>query len=121
MIKKVLIVDDDEAIVDAITILLEDTGYQVESTFNGEETFQKIHSFKPDILLLDVLISGSDGRDICNKLKKQRSKIPIIMISAHPSAMQGAQGCDAYDFLAKPFETQDLLNKVSKLSQNNLS
>lgn len=117
MNKKVLVVDDDEAIVDAVTLLLEDSGYEVESTYNGQETYEKVALFKPDVILLDVLISGTDGRDICNKLKKDKNTIPIIMISAHPSAMQGAQGCNADDFLAKPFETQELLHKVSKFSQ----
>lgn len=112
--KKILIVDDDESILEAISLLLEGGGYSVETTLNGDEIYKKIRLFSPDVILLDVLISGSDGRVICKKLKEDKNTkaIPIIMISAHPNAKQAIHEYGADDFLEKPFESSDLLAKV---------
>ncbi len=114
--KRILVVDDDEGILDAISLLLDEMGYEVAITPKGEETYKKIDEFHPDLILLDVLMSGSDGRDICKKLKNEvtTKNIPIIMISAHPSAAKSVFEFGANDFLAKPFETEDLLEKIKK-------
>ena len=113
---KILVVDDDESILDAISLVLEEEGYIVETTLKGEETYTKIASFKPDVIVLDVLMSGSDGRQICKRLKKDPiiKRIPVIMISAHPTAKYSVMECGADDFLAKPFDTNCLLEKVEK-------
>lgn len=112
---KILVVDDDESILDAISLILEEAGYLVHTSPKGEKTYQMVESFHPDLILLDVLMSGKDGRHICHNLKQNDSTkhIPVIMISAHPSAQQGALECGAEDFLAKPFEVEDLLTKVA--------
>lgn len=114
--KKILVVDDDENILDAISLVLNDEGYQVETSFKGEETFDKINKFKPDLILLDILMSGSDGRDICKKIKKTDTmkNIPVIMISAHPTARGSALKSGANDFLEKPFNTSDLISIIKK-------
>ncbi len=113
---RVLVVDDDESILDAICITLEDFGYTVATIMKGNEIYQKIRTFHPDVILLDVLMSGSDGREICRNIKGDNAtkKIPVVMISAHPSANKGARECGANDFLAKPFETKDLLTKIEQ-------
>src|SRR5581483_4579968 len=118
MKKKILVVDDDESILDALSLILEEEGYTVQSTIKGTEIYNKIKSFKPDLILLDVLISGSDGRQICKNLKHLDAtrKIPIIMISAHPTANQGAYDCGADDYLPKPFDTKELLQTIQKYS-----
>ena len=115
--KKILVVDDDESILDAVSLVLEDEGYRVETIQKGQETYEKVIAFKPDLILLDVLMSGSDGRDICRKLKhnSETKHIPIIMISAHPTAKEGALECGAEEFLAKPFNTDELLKKIERL------
>lgn len=114
--KRILVIDDDESILDAISLLLEEEGYIVETTPKGEETYKKIDEFHPDLILLDVLMSGSDGREICKNLKqdKKTKDTPIVMISAHPSASRSVFEFGADDFLAKPFETEDLLTKIKK-------
>ncbi|MBI4130541.1 response regulator [Candidatus Roizmanbacteria bacterium] len=117
--KKILVVDDDEGISNAISLILELEGYVVETTLKGDETYHKIESFKPDVILLDVLISGTDGRRICHRLKQDRhtSQIPVIMISAHPTAEQSVRDCGAEAFLAKPFNSEELLGIVSKYAE----
>jgi DNA-binding response OmpR family regulator len=116
MIKKILVVDDDEGIVDALSLMLEEYGYEVSATLRGEETYQKVSRFNPDLIFLDILMSGADGRIICQKLKSnaKTKSIPIVMISAHPSAKRHALKVGADGFLAKPFETDELISLAEK-------
>ncbi len=111
---KILVVDDDTDILSVMEILLTMKGFEVEVTTKGENTFLKIASFKPDLILLDVLISGYDGRTICSKLKadKDTMHIPVIMFSAHPGAAATIAEYGADDFIAKPFDVTNLLQKV---------
>lgn len=113
--KKILLADDDPAIVDSMQLMLEMVGYQVETTVDGE-TVLKMQEELPDLLLLDIWMSGQDGREICKHLKskKDTQNIPIIMISANKDTAQIAKESGANDFLAKPFEMNDLLAKVEK-------
>ncbi|HWH64019.1 MAG TPA: response regulator [Ginsengibacter sp.] len=111
---KILVVDDDTDILSVMEILLTMKGFEVEVITKGENTFPKIETFKPDLILLDVLISGHDGRTICRKLKadKETMHIPIIMFSAHPGAAATIAEYGADDFIAKPFDVTNLLQKV---------
>jgi DNA-binding response OmpR family regulator len=115
MHKKILVVDDDKDILEAMQLLLENEGYTVLTVSKGEETYQNVLDFKPDIILLDVLMSGVDGRVVCKTLKKDiKMSKPIVMISAHPSAKNDISRYGANDFLEKPFETKELLNTIKK-------
>jgi DNA-binding response OmpR family regulator len=113
--KKILIADDDPAILDCLQIILEDADYTVEVSSNGD-TIPKVHRFHPDLILLDVWMSGEDGRNICKKLKSQTGTrdIPIIMISATSYIEESTKEAGAEGFLPKPFHMNDLLNKVEK-------
>lgn len=117
-IKKVLVVDDDPDILDALQFLLEFSGYEVKTTEKGEyaENLRDSNRGLPDAIILDVLLSGKDGRLICQKLKSQEETkhIPIIMISAHPNAAQSVAAVGADDFAAKPFDADELLTIVAK-------
>jgi len=120
MIKKILAIDDDTDILDAIKFTLEGEGYEVTTSEKGEYV-ENIHDKTgglPDLIILDVLLSGKDGRIICKALKSQQDtkNIPIIMISAHPDAGKSSIEVGADDFLAKPFDIAVLLNKVEKLT-----
>lgn len=113
--KKIMIADDDPGIVDAIELLLEFEGYQVASTTDGAKVLE-LEDDLPDLLLLDIWMSGEDGRDICRQLKQDERKknIPVIMISASKDVAQSAMDAGANDFLAKPFEMVDLLKKIER-------
>ena len=117
-IKKILVVDDDPDILDALQFMLEDAGYSVKTTEKGEyaENLHDSTGGLPDVILLDVLLSGKDGRLICQKLKSQEETrhIPIIMMSAHNNARQSVASVGADDFIAKPFEADELLEKIAK-------
>jgi DNA-binding response OmpR family regulator len=114
---KILVVDDDIDILSVMEILLTMKGFEVEVTAKGENTFPKIETFKPDLILLDVLISCHDGRTICRKLKANKATmhIPVIMFSAHPGAAATIAEYGANDFIAKPFDVTSLLQKVNYL------
>jgi DNA-binding response OmpR family regulator len=116
--KKILVVDDDPDILDALQFTLEDAGYEVTTTEKGEyaENLHDTNGGLPDVVLLDVLLSGKDGRIICQKLKSQEETkhIPIIMMSAHPNAKHSITAVGADDFMAKPFDVDELLAKVAK-------
>lgn len=110
-----MIADDDTAILEAMQMMLEDAGYEVIATPDGN-TVQNMLDGLPDVLLLDIWMSGMDGTDICRHLKSQnRTKhIPIILCSANKDTRKLAKACGANDFLAKPFEMNDLLDKVKR-------
>ena len=119
--KKVLIVDDDEAILEAIKIAIQGEGYAVETLTDGEEAMGKALEFKPDIILLDLLLSGRDGSEIAKEFKETAfaKDIPIVMISAHPNAHKSASESGADHFLAKPFDLDDLFGVLEKYTNGN--
>ncbi|GAC1302063.1 MAG: hypothetical protein NVSMB24_05990 [Mucilaginibacter sp.] len=114
-LKKIMIADDDPGILDAVSIMLEYEGYDVESTLNGADLLT-MQGELPDLLLLDIWMSGNDGRDICRHLKQTAltSALPIVMISASRDIERSAIEAGADDFLAKPFDMADLINKIEK-------
>lgn len=113
--QKILVVDDDEGILDAVSLILE-TQYIVKTIIKGEEVYEQVGKFKPDLILLDILMSGSDGRVICKKLKEnpKSTKIPIVMMSAHPAVEKQALDFGASSFIAKPFNSEELFAIIRK-------
>ena len=114
---KVMIADDDLGILDSMKIMLEDEGYQVNTTTNGQDVkglCDKLLEL-PDILLLDIWMSGMNGQDICKYLKSNKSTqhIPIIIISANKDTEAIAKQCKADGFLKKPFEMNELFKKIN--------
>ncbi|KKS22659.1 MAG: Response regulator receiver [candidate division WWE3 bacterium GW2011_GWA1_41_8] len=114
--KKVLIIDDDLSILEAMKLAVEMHGYQVVTLSNAEDAEARVIQVKPDIVLLDVLLSGIDGRDIAYKIKKDPNTktIPVIMLSASPQTDRSSRDFGADDFLAKPFELHELFKLIDK-------
>ena len=113
--KKILIVDDEPDILEFLQVILEEEGYVVLITEKGEFLEKLCNEGLPDLILLDMLLSGKDGREIVKQLKHQEDTkhIPVIMLSAHPTARQTALEAGADDFIAKPFDIDDLLSIVA--------
>ncbi len=113
--KKILILDDDLDILAVMQLLFKTKGFTVVALSRWEEIYEKAESFHPDLILLDVLLSGNDGRDICKVLKKRGSTrhIPIVMFSANPSTAKNMAEYGADDFIHKPFEVNDLLQTIN--------
>jgi len=115
--KKILVVDDEQSILAFLRDLLEEEGYSVVATGDGEY-LERLQIYDlPDLILLDILLSGKDGRELVRSLKAQKEteKIPVIMISAHPTARESALAAGADLFLAKPFDLTNLLDKIEQV------
>ncbi len=114
MSKKILIADDDPGIGDMLQMMLEEAGYDVEIQEDGHAVQQMQRPF-PDLLFLDIRLSGTDGRSICRYLKSQETThtLPIILLSADKSIRKIAKEAGADGFLAKPFEMDEMLALVA--------
>jgi DNA-binding response OmpR family regulator len=111
---KVLIIDDDPDVRTLMDALMKKHGYEVDTASRGEEVFTKIKEFNPAVILLDVLLNGADGRDICRQIKanEQTKHIQVIMFSAHPGAADNIASYGADHFVSKPVNTKALLQKL---------
>lgn len=112
---RILIIDDDPDIRTVLNILLRKQGYEVETASRKEEVFPKIQGFNPSLIILDVLLSGYDGRKICQEIKASAfAHIPVIMFSAHPGAAGKFETYGADDFISKPVVADIFLEKVNR-------
>jgi DNA-binding response OmpR family regulator len=113
---KILIIDDDPDVRTLMKHLLQKEGHEVETVSREKDVFNSIESFSPAIILLDVLLSGADGRKICRSIKNgdKTGNIPVIMFSAHPGAAEKIGEYGADDFIAKPVSREVLISKLSK-------
>jgi DNA-binding response OmpR family regulator len=114
--KRIIVADDEEDILQFIKYFLESAGYDVNLCKNGTGIPHLQKEEYPDLFLLDLAMSGTDGRDICKGLKanKETSSIPVIIISANPDVMPISRECGAEAYLAKPFDIRHLLAEVEK-------
>jgi CheY-like chemotaxis protein len=115
----ILIADDDPSILEAMKMMLEMYDFSVETVADGS-ILPKLTTLKPKLLLLDICMSGVDGRDVCKAMKASDATkdIPVVMISASCDMVSSAKESGADDYLAKPFEVQELLTKVNKYLLN---
>ena len=113
--KKVLIVDDNSDILWVVETILKRYGFDVMTTLKGEEVMAKTKKYSPQLILLDVFLSGIDGIEVCNTLKStpETKNIPIIMFSAHTNSHDVMKFCKADDFVAKPFDSNELVKKIN--------
>jgi DNA-binding response OmpR family regulator len=118
MEKKILIVDDNRDILELLKLILEMEGYNVSCLDDGSQLEDTIISYRPDLILLDIMLGPIDGRDLCRNLKGDpvTNQIPIIMISAsHGTLSLAEKQCSADAFIPKPFEIDTLVSNVSQL------
>jgi len=114
---KILVVDDNKDICMLIESILLADGYDIESCCNPAEYKEKLAKSKPELIITDMLMSGFDGRTLTKDLKRnaKTADIKVMLMSAHPDAMQICDEIGADAFLAKPFEIDDLVEKVQTL------
>lgn len=118
--KRVLVVDDNLDILHLVQMILKRQGFEVIVSPRGDEVISKTEAFSPQVILLDVFLSGFDGREICKELKAnpKTRDIPVIMFSAHTKYDDVIKDCNADDFIAKPFEVNELVQKITFQSQS---
>ncbi len=112
--KRVLVVDDETAILRIVSIGLRVFGFDVTPCTNGGEALKLVESEKPEIMILDLLMPGMNGFETLKKLRAV-SDMPVIVFSAHSSARDEAMSLGANDFIAKPFHPEHMARKISAL------
>jgi two-component system, OmpR family, response regulator MprA len=116
MRERILVIDDDEAITTALRRALSFEGYAVETAPNGEEGLARARDANPDLVILDVLMPGLDGFEVCRRLRSA-DDTPILMLTARDEVADRVRGLDvgADDYLVKPFAADELLARVRAL------
>ncbi|MFQ5614304.1 MAG: response regulator transcription factor [Anaerolineae bacterium] len=120
MSKHILCIDDDAMMLSMIRLMLEGEGYQVSSAPQGDQGLSLIRKHKPDLVLLDLMMPGRDGWDVCQEIRNDPSlaDTPIIVITARSEAIDKVLAfrlARVQDYIAKPFIPQDLLSAVAKV------
>jgi DNA-binding response OmpR family regulator len=115
--KKILVIEDDISILRGLKDNLEYEGYAVIAETNGEKGLQLALNKKSDLILLDIMLPGMNGYEICRKLKKEKPELPIIMITARGSEIDKVSGLDtgADDYVTKPFSIPELMARIRAL------
>ena len=110
---KILIVDDEKNIVELIRLYLEKEGFTVLCAYDGSEALTVFKENTPDIVILDIMLPGTDGWQVCKEIRKS-SDIPIIMLTAKSDTFDKVLGLElgADDYMTKPFEAKELLARV---------
>ena len=111
--QRILIVDDDENIAELISLYMTKECFETKIAYDGESALQEISGFSPDLILLDLMLPGIDGYQVCREVR-QKSQTPIIMLSAKGEVFDKVLGLElgADDYLEKPFDTKELVARV---------
>ena len=114
---QILVVDDDRAVREALERALGLEGYDVELAADGAEALAAVERREPDAIVLDVLMPGVDGLEVCRLLRSAQSRVPILMLTVRDELGDRIEGLDAGadDYLGKPFELEELLARVRAL------
>ncbi len=113
---KILVVDDEKHILELARLYLTREGYEVEGLGDGAQAVARFGQLKPDLVILDIMLPGSDGLTICKEIRKQ-SQVPIIMLTARDEVTDKVVGLEvgADDYLTKPFHPQELVARAKAL------
>ena len=112
----ILVVDDDRHIVQLVSLYLTKAGYRVLSAYDGAEAMRKVRDLEPDLLLLDLMLPGPDGLEICRSLRRH-SDVPIVILTARSSDVDKVAGLQfgADDYITKPFNPAELVARVQSV------
>lgn len=113
---KILVIEDDPAILRLLQRGLSMEGYQVETATNGESGLKLFQEKQPDLIVLDLMLPGMDGLEVCQRIR-QKSKLPILILTAKDAVQDRVEGLDAGadDYLVKPFNLEELLARIRAL------
>ncbi|SFH16771.1 response regulator [Pedobacter insulae] len=116
--KRILVVDDDDDVLETTQLILEIAGYDVEPLNDAELIFDRIEEFEPNLIILDIVLGKIDGRVICGQIKchQDTKDIPVLMMSGLYDIQEVQEmECAPDDFMSKPFKMDVLLEKIEKL------
>ena len=118
--KKVLIVDDEEDFATLSAVRVEEAGYEVFTETDGNKVLSRVRDVKPDLVVLDIMLLGTDGLTLLKKLKKEFSDVPVIVVTgkafmmSEVFAMEGSSG-----FFKKPADLKELVKRINELIGSN--
>ncbi len=116
---KILIVDDEEHILLLVRAILEKEGFQIETAEDGKQGIAKVKAFKPDLVLIDMMMPGMSGRELCEKLREdtETKDVRIVFLTVARFSETGKDVLkkhDVKDYITKPFDNEDLVKRVRK-------
>ena len=114
--KRILIVDDDENIAELISLYLIKECFDTEIVLNGEDALKVFKTYQPHLILLDIMLPGMDGYDVCREIRKE-SNVPIVMLSAKGEVFDKVLGLElgADDYMEKPFDSKELVARAKAI------
>jgi two-component system response regulator MprA len=114
---KILVVDDERAVRESLRRALELEGYEIDLAEGGEQALQRLGKNEPDAMILDVLMPGVDGLEVCRRLRSEGSRLPVLMLTARVEVEDRVEGLDAGadDYLTKPFALDELKARLRAL------
>ncbi|MCC5924998.1 MAG: response regulator transcription factor [Bacteroidetes bacterium] len=112
--KKILVVEDEPSLVFTLQDTLENEGYEVHISETGSDAVQLVHDIKPDLMILDVMLPGTSGFEICKRVREDKFTFPIIMLTARDQEIDKVTGLNigADDYMTKPFGVKELLARI---------
>ena len=110
---RVLVVDDDAALAEMLTLVLRNEGFTSETVTRGDEALAAFRAFRPDVVLLDLMLPGKDGIDVCKEIRAE-SGVPIVMLTAKGDTVDVVVGLEsgADDYVVKPFKPKELIARI---------
>ncbi len=119
MKKKILIVDDEPNIIVPLEFLMTQNDYEVQTAETGEQAIEVISSWKPDLILLDIMLPGMDGYEVCQKIRQERelnhTRIIFLSAMARSIDIEKGMGLLADEYITKPFATDHVVARVAEL------
>jgi len=118
--KKILVVDDEASLRELVSAILEQEGYDVVTAEDGRECLNKLRTMKPDLILLDMMMPGMSGREVCEKIRKDSKtkdlKVAFLTVAKFSESGKGVlSDMKVLDYITKPFDNDDLLKRVKKI------
>ena len=113
--RKVLVIDDEALIRKTVRLTCEKEGYAVQEAENGKDALSRVEAFRPDLILLDLMLPDISGFDVCRDIRRAGSRVPIIILSAKTEEIDVVVGLEigADDYIVKPFRPRELLARIA--------
>ena len=112
---KILIVEDNDDLLEFFCILMEKNGFEIKGASSRVEIDSHLLLFKPDLIMMDVMLHGEDGRDICKEIKSNHKHLPIILLSGNPQALSNFSEYHADGVIEKPFTISTVISKANEI------
>jgi DNA-binding response OmpR family regulator len=116
-VSRVLVVDDDATVAEVVSSYLQRDGHDVRQVADGLAALDVAETYEPDLVVLDIMLPGIDGLEVCRRLRARRSSLPVVMLTARGEAEDRVLGLEvgADDYLAKPFSARELVLRVQSV------